>query len=336
MSGNGSRGLGMFWALTVLLLVASMAGPALSAGEPVLKRATLLPLWSPQAQFAGYYTAQEKGIYRKHGIDLTIITGGPDRSPTDYLARGKADFTLLWLTTAIQQRAAGVRLVNVAQVVQNSSLMLVARKSSGIRTPADMNGKKVGLWGGPFAIPPRVFFNRHRLDVRTVPQSYTVNLFLRGGIDVASAMWYNEYHTIINAGIDPDELNLFFFKDLGLNLPEDGLYTLEKTARRDPALVESFVQATLEGWEYAFSHPDEALDIILKQMRLARIPANRTHQKWMLERMRDLIVPRDDQPLSGALQRDDYEETGRVLLKERMIRAIPDYGAFTRRPDVRR
>ncbi len=336
MSGKASCGLKIVRALIALLLVTSTAGPALSAGEPVLKKATLLPLWSPQAQFAGYYTALERGIYRKHGIDLTIITGGPNRSPSAYLASGKADFTLLWLTTAMQQRAAGVRLVNIAQIVQNSSLMLVARKSSGIRTPADMNGKKVGLWGGPFAIPPRVFFNRHKLNVRTVPQSYTINLFLRGGIDVASAMWYNEYHTIINAGIDPDELNLFFFKDLGLNLPEDGLYTLEKTVRRDPALVDSFVRATLEGWEYAFSHPDEALDIIIKQMQLARIPANRTHQKWMLERMRDLIVPRDGQALSGALKRDDYEETGRILLKERMIRAIPDHDAFTRRTDVRR
>lgn len=322
--------------LLPLLVTVVMLTQAHAAVAETLKKASLLPLWSPQAQFAGYYTALERGIYRKHGIDLTIITGGPNRSPSAYLANGTADFTMLWLTTAMQQRSAGVRLVNIAQVVQNSSLMLVARKSSGIRTPADMNGKKIGLWGDPFAIPPTVFFTRQRLSVRTVPQSYTINLFLRGGIDVASAMWYNEYHTIINAGIDPDELSLFFFKDLGLNLPEDGLYALEKTVRRDPALVDSFVRATLEGWEYAFSHPDEALDIVIKQMRLARIPANRTHQKWMLERMRDLIAPRDGQALTGALNREDYQATGRILQKERMIRAIPDYDAFTRRPDVRR
>lgn len=335
MRTPGTGPSGSMRILLALVVIVAMLIPVPAAVAAPLKKVTLLPLWSPQAQFAGYYTALEKGIYRKHGIDLTIITGGPGRSPTDYLAHGKADFTLLWLTTAIQQRAAGVRLVNVAQVVQNSSLMLVARKSSGIRTPADMNGKKVGLWGGPFAIPPRVFFNRHRLDVRTVPQSYTVNLFLRGGIDVASAMWYNEYHTIINAGIDPDELNLFFFKDLGLNLPEDGLYTLEKTLKRDPALVAAFVRATLEGWEYAFSHPDQALDIIIGQMRRARVPANRTHQKWMLERMRDLIVPQGSSRVSGMLKQEDYEATGRILLREGMIPELPAYGSFIGRRHAR-
>lgn len=320
--------------LVVALLTLALCLP-LPAAEPATKRATLLPLWSPQAQFAGYYTALERGIYRRHGIDLTIITGGPHRSPTTYLANGKADFTILWLTTAMQERASGVRLVNISQIVQNSSMMLVAKKSSGIRTPADMNGKKVGLWGGPFAIPPRVFFNRHHLNVRTVPQSYTVNLFLRGGIDVASAMWYNEYHTIINAGIDPAELNLFFLRDQGLNLPEDGLYTLEKTVKSDPVLVERFVRATREGWEYAFRHPEEALDIIIRQMRLARIPANRAHQKWMLERMRDLIAPGGSHGVNGVLKRSDYRTTGQVLLKEGILRAIPDYDSFVGRPDAR-
>jgi len=44
-------------------------------------------------------------------------------------------------------RAEGTRVVNIAQIMQRSALMLVAKKSSGIRTPQDMNGKKVGLWG---------------------------------------------------------------------------------------------------------------------------------------------------------------------------------------------
>jgi len=60
-----------------------------------------------------------------------------------------------------------------------------------------------------------------------------VNLFLRDGVDVVSAMWYNEYHTIINSGLNPDELTTFFFHEHGLNFPEDGIYTLEETFKRD-------------------------------------------------------------------------------------------------------
>lgn len=319
--------------ITMALLTASLfiaaCPPHASATERALKKATFIPLWSPQAQFAGYFTALDKGIYRKHGIDLTIINGGPNYSASEYLRKGKADFVLLWLTTAIQERASGVKLVNIAQIVRRSSMMLVTKKTSGIRTPAAMNGKKVGLWGGDFAIPPHAFFNKFRIRVHEVPQSYTINLFLRGGIDVASAMWYNEYHTIINSGVNPDELTVFFLNDAGLNLPEDGLYALQKTVNNDPDLAAAFVDASLEGWQYAFNHPDEALDIIMKYMREAKIPANRIHQKWMLARMRDLIVPVDDQGEFGRLGRSDYLAAGDILRENGIVGKIPEFDAFT-------
>ncbi|MDQ5987830.1 MAG: hypothetical protein CSYNP_03576 [Syntrophus sp. SKADARSKE-3] len=314
--------------LLVTALCFAFVTPTATALAQSIKKASFMPLWSPQAQFAGYYTALDKGIYRKHGIDLTIINGGPDYSSSEYLRSGKTDFAVLWLTTAIQERASGVRLVNLAQIIQQSSMMLIAKKSSGIKTPADMNGKKVGLWGGPFAIPPHTFFKKYGLHVREIPQSYTVNLFLRGGIDVASAMWYNEYHTILNAGFDPDELNIFLFKDYGVNLPEDGLYALEETVSKDPALAQAFVQASLEGWNYAFAHPDEALDIIIKYMRQAKIPANRTHQKWMLERMQDLITPPAGRGGIGLLWQADYETTGQILIKNRVIKELPGFKTF--------
>jgi NitT/TauT family transport system substrate-binding protein len=305
-----------------------MALPAVAV-EPPLKKSSFIPLWSPQAQFAGYYTALDKGIYRKHGIDLTIIRGGPDRVSTDYLRSGKADFAAIWLTTAIRERDAGMKLINLAQVIQKSSMMLIAKKSSGIKTPRDMNGKKVGLWGGPFAIPPNSFFKKYGIRVQEIPQAYTVNLFLRGGIDVTSAMWYNEYHTILNSGLDPEELNIFLLKDYGIQLPEDGLYALEKTVKNDPALAKGFAQASMEGWEYAFAHPDEALDIVIKYMKQAKLPANRMHQKWMLERMRDLVASQTGGERIGLLKRTDYEATGQILLKDGFISKLPDFNTFT-------
>jgi hypothetical protein len=67
-------------------------------------------------------------------------------------------------------------------------------------------------------------------------------------------MWYNEYHSIINAGINPDELTTFFFFDYGLNFPKAGLYTLETTLNGDSAKIHAFVRASIECWNYAFAH----------------------------------------------------------------------------------
>ena len=305
------------------------------AADPALKRATLMPLWSPQAQFAGYYVALDKGMYARHGIDLVILPAGPGHSPAQSLEDGTADFVVLWLTTAIQHRSRDHRLVNLAQVIQTSSMMLVARRTSGIRTVADMNGRKVGLWGGDLSIPPRTLFARSGITVRAVPQSHSVNLFLRGGIDVASAMLYNEYHTILDSGLDADELSVFPLRDHGMDFPEDGLYALQETIDADPALADAFVRASLEGWRYAFAHTEETLDIVVRRMREAHLPANRVHQRWMLERMRELALPGGSKEALGELEEQDYRTVAEALQRDGLIRDYPDFREFARRPDAR-
>jgi NitT/TauT family transport system substrate-binding protein len=312
--------------ISSLLLLLVIAFSVAEATE--LKKASFIPQWVPQAQFAGFYAAHEKGFYRKHGIDLTILQGGPAHSPLDYLLNRKADFTTLWLSSGIQAHAQGAKILNIGQIIQRSALMLVAKKKRGILTPQDMQGKKVGLWGSVFRIQPEAFFRKYQLRVKVIPQSYSVNLFLRDGVDVASAMWYNEYHTILDAGIDPEELTPFFFQDYGLNFPEDGIYALSETVEEDPDLCRAFVMASLEGWKYAFDHPDEILDIVMKNLKAAHVPATRVHQEWMLERMKDLMVLDRESIPTGMLGLEDYNRVARILHESELIEKIPEYRNF--------
>lgn len=328
-------GRGRLLLLFFLLVLSSFANPAHAAGGgAVLQKASLMPLWSPQAQFAGYYVALDKGLYAQHGIDLRILPAGPGHSPAQALRDGQADFAILWLTTALQQNAAGTKLVNLGQIIPRSSMMLISKKSSGIATVASMAGKKVGLWGGDLSIPPRTLFAKYNIQVQEVPLSHTVNLFLRGGIDVTSAMWFNEFHTILNSGIEREELNIITLNDEGMNFPEDGLYALQATVERDPALADAFVAASLAGWQYAFAHPEEAVDIVLKYMRQAKLPANRVHQRWMLDRMNDLLAEHPG-GRPGRLDKDDYESVGNALRRTGLIRTYPEYQVFSRSANVR-
>jgi len=299
-----------------------------SAEESSLKKISFILLWKAQAQFAGYYVAYDKGIFRKYGLDVTILEGGPDHPPIEQLKNKKADFGISWLSSAIQGRSRGVKLVNIGQVSQRSALLLVAKRSGGILKPGDMQGKKVSLWEGDLQLQPKAFFRKYKLNPEIIPQSYTVNLFLRGGVDVVSAMWYNEYKTILNSGLDPDELTTFFLSDHGLNFPEDGIYALEETVEKDPQAAAAFAKACFEGWAYAFEHPDEALDIVLKYMRQAHVPANRLHQQWMLSRMKDLICPPDTGCSPGELNKDDYERVVKELMSNDLIEAAPGFKEF--------
>jgi NitT/TauT family transport system substrate-binding protein len=323
LPARARKGLRVFCCL--LLLAAALAAPARAAPASAV---TFLPQWHPQSQFAGYYMAQEKGFYRAHGLKVKILRGGPDWPPSEMLTRGRTDFGTMFLTTGISRRARGEKLVNVAQIVQRSALMLVAKKSSGINTPNDINGKKVGLWGEDFQGQPLAFFRKYGLKVRVIPQSATLNLFLRGGVQVASAMWYNEYHLILNTGLDPGQLTTFMLADYGLNFPEDGIYCREDTVKRYPERCRSFVQASLQGWRYAFEHPQEALDIVMKYVTAANVATNRVHQKWMLERMRDIIQPQGSKIPLGTLEEPAFLRVATELKENGLINHIPDFSRF--------
>ena len=315
--------------LLAVLTLNVLCGAAAQAGEP--RPAALVLQWQPQAQFAGFYVAQAKGFYHEAGVDLTIIPGGQDVVASKLLASGRAQFATMFLATGIERRAEGLPVAHLAQLVQRSALMLITRADSGIKDPKDLDGKRVSLWDNEFQLQPRALFQRLGIHPQIIPQSSTLDLFLRGGVDAASAMWYNEYHTLLASGLDPEDLRMFFYRDLGLNFPEDGIYTLEKTLAADPGLCRAVVAASLRGWEYAFAHPEEALNIILAKMREAHVPVSRAHQRFMLARMRDVMLPaKPGDPALGTLERADYARVVQTLTSQRLIKKAPAFEQFSR------
>jgi NitT/TauT family transport system substrate-binding protein len=317
--------------LAIILSLISIVFPGVgfSVASELIK-VSLVPHWIPQAQFAGYMVALEKGFYREAGMDLNLLRGGPDNPSFKALREGRATFGTDWVSAGIRTRVSGTPVVNIGQITQRSALMLVAKKRSGIRSVRDLEGKRVGLWGGNFQIQPMAFFRKCDLSVTTVPLYSTVNLFLKGAVDAISAMWYNEYHIILDSGYNPDELTLFFFSDYGLNFPEDGLYCLEETYRADPDLCKRLVQASLRGWLYAFEHEAETVDLVMRYAESAHTGTNKAHQRWMLRRMKDLILPDGDKSGLGKLKEADYNTVGETMKSLNLVEDIPPYDDFYR------
>lgn len=311
-------------ALAVILAVLGES-PA-QAG--LLKKASLIPQWEPQAQFAGYYVAKAKGFYEKRGVDMDILRGGPSSPPSKLLAEGKAQFGTMFLASAVMERSKGLELVNLAQVMRGSTFLLVARKSSAITRPGDFNGKRVSLWGKEFSLQAEEFFKKAGVQVERLPQGFTVDLFLRGGVDAVSAMYYNEYHVLLNSGLDPEDLTLFPLRDYGLDYPEDGIYCLDSTFKADPELCSAVADASLEGWRYAFEHPEEALDIVMVHVEAARLPTNRMHQKWMLERLREATLPTAGRQGPGPLLAGEFEAVAQALAKAGLLHKPVSFEEF--------
>ena len=243
------------------------------------------------------------------------------------LASGDALFATMFLSQALEKREQGVPVVNIGQITQRSALMILARKGSGIHSPKDLDGKKISVWQD-FRAQPLALFRKLGIQPQILPQTSTLNLFLRGGVDAASAMWYNEYHLVINSGIDASELTIMFYNEQGLNFPEDGIYCLRSTLEKNADLCRKFVSATVKGWNYAFTHRDETMAVVMRLTGEAHTGTNLAHQRWMFDRMKDLILPPGSTRPIGYLAPEDFSTAAEELKRCGIIQAVPPFEDF--------
>ena len=285
----------------------------------------------PQSQFAGYLVAKEKGFFREAGLPNVKVewwTGGDP--PVERVLHENIEFCTGRLAQMIPISARGRHIVNIAQIVQKSAGMLVTHRASGILKPADMAGRRVGLWGGGRDVQAEAFFKKFGVEPKTVLQSDSMVPFLCRALDVASATYYDEYHKLLEAGARAEDLQIFPFADYGMNFPEDGIYCTAATRQFRSKECLAIVSASIKGWAYALAHEAEALDVVMKYCYSAHMLTSRNHQRWMLRAMAELIQHRvgSDSARWGTLRREDYDRVAKVLLEQRAIAVIPFYDLF--------
>jgi NitT/TauT family transport system substrate-binding protein len=315
--------------ISVLSFLVPVSGICQSELQPV----RLMVQWLPQAQFAGYIVALEKGFYREEGLALELRFSDGNDSPLTEMMEKRVDFCTAWLSQTLKLFNDGVKLCNICQLFQKSNLMLITKRQSNILTPADMDGRRVSIWGGDFSIQPFAFFRKNDIEPQIISQGYNVDAFLADACDVTSAMYYNEYHKIILAGVDDQDLVKFFFADYGLNFPEDGIYCLTQTLEQSPQITQKFIRATLKGWQYAFDNKAEALQYVLKFARNYHIRTNWAQQNWMLQAIQETITFQvgNDPARWGELNAEDYYRTAEELQLQGLITTIPDISQFYQR-----
>ncbi len=277
----------------IILLIASSLLVACSGNVATSGPATPVTLqlqWVTQAQFAGYYVALDKGWYKDEGIDLTIIPGGPDQSAVDLVSAGERDFgtsILADLAVAVLNQKP---VIGISQIQQKNGLLLVTKGSSGIRGPRDFAGKRIGLWLGSFEAQFNAMMAQQGMPAGTytvVGQGFSMDDFMNGNLDVASAMIYNEFYVVLESGYKATDLNVIDYADYGLDFPGDTLFTSKTTAAEKPDLCTRMVRATLKGWEYAIAHPEEAVDIVMKYDKTGTL--SRDHQLSMMREIAKLV-----------------------------------------------
>ncbi len=303
--------------LKKIVMVILVSG--LSFSSHAAEKVTIQLKWVTQAQFAGYYVAQDKGYYQAAGLDVTIKPGGPDIAPPQVIAGGGADVIIDWMPSALASREKGVALVNIAQIFKKSGMMLTCRKDSGIKSPSDFRGKTLGVWFYGNEYPFLSWMSKLGIPttggsngVKVLRQGFNVDPILQKQAECVSTMTYNEYWQVVDAGLSPSELIVYKYEEQGVATLEDGLYVLEDNLK-NAAFVNKmgrFLRASIKGWKYAGDHPDEAADIVLENDDTGA--QTEKHQRRMMREISKLL---GNQPQGvGYLVPGDYERTVEVLM----------------------
>ncbi len=293
---------------TIVWLLAMTVGSLTLQAQKI----TLMLQWMPQAQFAGYYIAKEKGFYRDAKIDVTIEHPNVSQSTMTLLKENNIQATTLQLCQALEYIDQGIDLVNVLQTSMNNAMVIVSAHNEN---PLTQKGKRVGIWNTGFSQVAICMSNKEKLNYKWVKCASNINLFISGALDAIATMSYNEYQQIRQTGMTLNEKNTYWLCDHGYNIQGDGLYVSRQFYYKNLDLVQRFALASKKGWEWAARHPEEAIDIVMKIIEKEHIATNRTMQKLMLQEVLRLQVDRDSKRREFRL-RPEMVKKASSLLKE--------------------
>jgi NitT/TauT family transport system substrate-binding protein len=346
--GRGLRrrlGVGLVAVVALLAFPAGRQGaaePRVPAGFQAKPDRLILQLSDVrQAEFAGYYVAQALGYYRAARLDVSIVpgvAGGEAKPPA-----GHADVWSAWLPQALAAREHGLKLVNFAQMFPHSGLELVCRKASNIHSPADLKGRTVGVWQDGAQIPFLAWMRKLGLSVPgdvtmlatpRLPDRAAVAPLLDRDAACVTALNYDQYWALIDAGMMPWDLQPFHYGDAGVATLQDGLYATE-TSLDDPARADAlvrFLRASVQGWKYAVAHQSEAVGIVLDSGRTSAAPPSQA-EVVRQTRMLSAVARLTESGLQamGYLEPAAYDRTVQLLLQSGAMAPIshPPEGGWT-------
>ncbi len=238
--------------------------------------------WKHQFQFAGYYAAIEKGYFRDSGFDVVLRELSEGQSPVDLVLAGEADFGIA-ASELVLYRGEGKPVVALAAIAQHSPLVLLVNRRKITNVEA-LSGSRIML--APHETELFAYLRREGITKYTsVTHSFDPDDLISGRVDALSGYVTDEPFVLRQRGFP---YLAFSPSAAGINFYGDTLFTTEDTVHKSRARVRAFRAAAIKGWSYAMAHPDEMVDLILRQYSTRH---SRAHLSYEADELRRLIQP---------------------------------------------
>ncbi len=237
--------------------------------------------YRPQANlpFVGAYVAEAQGYFREEGLEVEIRHSGGGGEHLQLLMAGKIDVTTQDATVLLKRRAdPGLPLVSIGLIGQRGQQAFVALAESGMQTPYDWAGARIGFKGTP---PPDLLAlldiaGLSQDDVEMVNVGFDPRVLVQGLVDIYPVFASNEPYILRKWGY-----SLVQWQAADYGIPTLGLtyVTTEATLEEKSEALSHFMRAVLKGIEYAETHPEQAVDAVLAY---TGPETDRDHMRYML------------------------------------------------------
>ncbi len=243
----------------VAAVIASFAlAAAASAQAP--QKLDFLTNWFAEAEHGGFYQAIAEGIYRKHGLDVTVRMGGPQVNGMQLLLAGQADLFMGYDIQVLLGRQENLPLVTVAATFQKDPVVLIAH--SDVKRIEDLKGRPIYISSAsnttfwPWLVAQYGF-----TDDQKRPYSFSVQPFLADRRSATQGYATSEPFLVERAGVTP---TVFLLADLGYPPYAQTVVATEGFLAKNGDAVRRFVRATAEGYRSYLANPAPANALIRK------------------------------------------------------------------------
>ncbi len=221
--------------------------------------------WIPSGEHAMYYGGWSKGIYAKHGIDITITRGYGSGDTVTKVAGGAADFGVADIAAVFTARArSNVPVKTIAVIYNESPHSMFVLKSSGITNFKGLEGKKIGVTPGNshrFYFPQvakRAGTDPNKIIWTNMDGAAMAAQLIAKNIDAAPFYSIHSFYINKAAAKAGEEIVVLPFVSVGFKIYAASIITSDKTIKDKPDLVKRFLAATKEVFEWARDNPEEA------------------------------------------------------------------------------
>jgi ABC-type nitrate/sulfonate/bicarbonate transport system substrate-binding protein len=284
------------------------------SGANAPTKLTLKLHWIPDTHQLGFWVALDKGLYREHGLDMTIFPGGMDANPLRDVINGSADLGQVGgIEQVVLAANEGLPMKAIAAIHRRSPHALISLKSRPIEKPSDFQGKTIAVaFGDTAEILLKAYMDKEGIpldSVKLVPFRYDLTPLLLGEVDAVTGFSTGQPVTLKEKGKEPCVLS---YDSAGVKSYGYTIVVSKKTmAEKGPAL-RTFLAASREGWQYAFAHPDESAALFKKRFGDA-VEIERT--KAELNLIRSLML--DDK---GELAKWNIDDTVVQGVKDMLVK----------------